>query len=309
MSLSLQANKCPKPNPIRQTNSPKNQTVMKAKLTSALLTLAMAIHPALAQDRLTEQELKAVGNSIDTDWRYGFSHVMWLEDQGRLDYYLRTAPKRCIDDITEVVNLAEPWHADNQRILQFKQQVYPKPGSKKSEQSLARYVKDADKARQKFEQAQQNEAMYQQLIRETRPLIDMKRQQTFTPPTGTLTRFHFRQGGGMVHRPPTQCELDLQKDGTYLVTLDTEDFERLDTVRLTQAQADTIRQMLIDGEVYKMPEYYDEPFLLLDGPSSSVSVSFADAEYRCNSFPPSDWGGRNIWKAYQYLKVLAPKQK
>ena len=282
---------------------------MKAKRTLTLLALTMTMTTTFAQGKLTESEIKAVANSIETDWRYGISGVMWLEDKGRLDYYLNTAPKRCLKDLMDIISASEQGHRENQLILQFKKQVYPQPGNKKCERNLAQYFKDTDKARKKFEEAQENEQMYQRLIRETKPLIEMKKKQTFTAPTGALTHFYFRQSGGMVYRPPLQANLDRQKDGSYIVTLDTQDFERLDTILLTQAQVDTIRQMLIDGEVYKMPEYYDEPYLLLDGPSSSVSVSFTDADYRCNSFPPSDWGGKNIWMVYEYLKGLKIKQE
>jgi len=280
---------------------------MKAKQTITLITFAMTSIWGFAQEKLSPSELKAVANSIETDWQFGSSGVIWFEDQGRLNYYLETAPKRCLDDLTTVVNYAEEWHAENQRILQFKQQVYPKPGTKKSEQSLAQYVKDTSTALKKFQQAQENEAMYQRLIHETQPLINMKKQQTFTPPTGALTHFYFRQGGGMVYRPPLQSTLDRMKDGTYRVILDTKEFDVLDTIPLTQAQVDTVSQMLIDGEVYKMPAYYDTPYRLLDAPSSSVSVHFTDATYSCSSFPPSDWGGKNIWEVYRYLKALQPK--
>ena len=297
----------PKPNLIRQSHFKRN-SLMKAKQTITLITLIMTVTSGFAQEKLSSSELKAVANSIETDWRFGSSGIIWFEDQGRLNYYLETAPMRCLDDLTEVVNLAETWHADNQRILQFKQQVYPKPGTKKSEQSLAQYIKDTSNAIKKFQQAQENEAMYQRLIREVQPLINAKKQQTFTPPTGALTHFHFRQGGGMVYRPPLESTLDRMKDGTYRVTLDTEEFDILDTIPLTQAQVDTVRQMLIEGEVYKMPAYYDEPYLLLDAPSSSVSVHFTDATYRCTSFPPRDWGGKNIWAVYRYLKGLQPKR-
>ena len=282
---------------------------MKAKLTITLITFILSATLAQAQEKLMDEQLKTVANSIETDWRFGRSEVLWLEDQSRLDYYLGTAPQRCLEDLTDIVNYAERSHDECQRILQFKRQVYSKPGSKKSEQALAQYFKDPDVARKKFQQAEEYEAMYQRLVRETQPLIDMKKREIFTPPTGELTSFHFRQGGGMVRRPPLQSYLDRQKDGTYRLELDTEDFDRFDTITLTQAQVDTVRQMLIDGEVYKMPSYYDEPFLLLDGPSSSVSVSFTDAKFSCNTMPPSDWGGKNIWAVYRYLRGLQPRKK
>lgn len=294
---------------------------MKAKKTITCISFALATTIGVAQDnvgsqkglnpsqKLSPSELKTVANNIETDWRYGESGILWLEDQGRLNHYLSTASQRCLDDLTSVINFAESWHADNERILQFKRQVYPNPGAKKSERELAQYFKDIDKARTKFQKAEENEAMYQRLLRETKPLIEKKKHETFTPPTGALTYFHFRQGGGMLYRPPLEATLTRQKDGTYRVMLDTEDFERLDTIPLTQAQVDTVRQMLIDGEVYKMPVYYDEPFLLLDAPSSSVEVRFTDADFHCNTFPPKNWGGKNIWEVYQYLKGLQPKSK
>ena len=100
-----------------------------------------------------------------------------------------------------------------------------------------------------------------------------------------------------------------KKDGKYIVALDTDDFHKLDTIPLTQAHVDTIRQMLIEGEVYKMPAFYDSPLLILDAPSGSVSVKFTDASYSCNNIPPFKWGGECIEKVYQYLKTLQPEHK
>ena len=76
-----------------------------------------------------------------------------------------------------------------------------------------------------------------------------------------------------MNRSAYQAILERQKDGKYIVALDTDDFHKLDTIPLTQAHVDTIRQMLIEGEVYKMPAFYDSPLLILDAPSGSVSVN------------------------------------
>lgn len=110
-------------------------------------------------------------------------------------------------------------------------------------------------------------------------------------------------------RPAYQAILERQKDGKYIVGLDTDDFHKLDTIPLTQAHVDTIRQMLIEGEVYKMPAFYDSPLLILDAPSGSVSVKFTDASYSCNNIAPFKWGGECIEKVYQYLKTLQPEHK
>lgn len=257
-----------------------------------------------AQQNLSEKDIKTVANLMESDWRFGKSHIIWLEKPTALSHYLETAPERCLDDINSVISFSEEWHLQNQQILQLERQVYPKPGSKKSEQGLKKFFTDTEKAKQKFLDAHEAEEMYERLIRETAPIIKMKESQVFHAPEGELTYFFFRQGGGMVHRPATQSTLKRQKDGTYTVELDTEDFNRLDTLVVTQAQVDTVRQMLIDGEVYKMPRYYDEPFLLLDAPHSSVSVKFTDAAYSCDHYPPKEWGGKNIWEVYRYLKGL-----
>jgi hypothetical protein len=279
------------------------------KYLTALTIMFSTLFPGChAQEKLSNEELKAMANSIETDWRYGRSPVIWTEDRGRFDYYLQTAPQRCLDDLTTVVEMTETWHLENLRILQFEKQVYPKPGSKKSEENLRKYFTDPEKAKKKFEAAKEDEQMYKRLIRETTPLIEAKKKETFKAPEGQLTYFYFRQGGGMLYRPPLQSILRQQKDGTYTVELDTPDFDRLDTIPLTQAQVDTVRQMLIEGEVYKMPPIYDEPMMVLDAPSSSVSVKFTDASYSCTNYPPSDWGGKSIWAVYKYLKGLQPEE-
>lgn len=261
-----------------------------------------------AQQKLTEEELSAVAKSIETG-RFGHSLIIWTEDQGKLDYYLRTAPERCLGDLEMVAEMSEAWHLENRRILMLEKQIYPKPGSKKSEVALKKYFSDTEKAKKKFAAAKEAEQMYARLIGEISPLIKVKKEEIFKVPQGQLTYFYFRQGGGMVHRPPLMSVLTQQKDGTYTLVLDTTDFNRLDTLAVTQAQVDTVRQMLIDGEVYKMPTVYDAPVMLFDVPSSSVSVKFADATYSCNDYPPSQWGGKSIWPVYQYLKSLQPKQK
>lgn len=50
-----------------------------------------------------------------------------------------------------------------------------------------------------------------------------------------------------MNRSAYQAILERQKDGKYIVALDTDDFHKLDTIPLTQAHVDTIRQMLIEG--------------------------------------------------------------
>lgn len=276
------------------------------KILFAIIMMATFCPNILAQQKLSESELVSTAKLIETDWRFGFSHVLWLEDKNRLDYFLSTAHDRCVDDLTEVVELSGTWHEEIQRILQVERQVYPKPGTKKSEQSLARYFSDTQKAKERFAKAHEADSMYERLVQQTTPIIQAKQAQVFSAPQGELTYFYFNQGGGMVYRPPLRSILQKQKDGTYIVELDTEDFDRLDTIPVTQAQVDTIRQMLIEGEVYKMPRLHDEPFMLLDAPHSSVSVRFTDAEFSCNNYPPSNWGGKNIWAVYRYLKALQP---
>ncbi len=262
-----------------------------------------------AQETLTEEEIKSTAQKIENDWQFGSNHVIWMENQNTLSRYLETAPLRCLDELEEVVGWSQEPHEANLRILQLKQQIYPNPGSKKSERSLAHYFTDTEKAKQKFIAAEESERMYQQLTKEVLPLIEAKKRQTFVAPQGELTYFYYHLGGGMVNRPAYQANLERRKDGTYIVALDTDDFHKLDTIPLTQAQVDTIRQMLIEGEVYKMPRFYDEPIRILDAPSGSVSVKFSDASYSCNNLPPSDWGGKNIYRAYQFLKALQSKHE
>ena len=282
---------------------------MTTRRTLALIISTMVMTSGVAQEKLTEEEIKSTAQQIENDWRYGSNHVIWMENQNALSRYLETAPLRCIDELEDVVEWSQEPHRQNQRILQLKKQIYSKPGSQKSERNLAQYFTDTEKAKQKFLAAEESERMYQQLTKEVQSVIEAKKKQTFTVPQGELTGFEYRLGGGMVYRPASQALLERQKDGTYVVALDTDDFDKLDTVRLTQAQVDTIRQMLIEGEVYKMPRFYDDPVRILDAPSGSVSVDFSDASYSCNSLPPSDWGGRNIGKVYQYLKALQPKHE
>lgn len=277
------------------------------KILLATIMLTGITSTLSAQQKLNETEMKAMAHTIETDWRFGTSHVIWLENQNSLSGFLSTAGDRCLDDLTFVVELAEVTHGENQRILQMEKQIYPKPGSKKSEQSLLKYFSNPEKAKQKFAAAKEAEQMYERLVKETAPIIAMKQRQKFTIPQGELTYFYFRQGGGMVHRPALESTLKRQDDGTYTVQLDTEEFHKLDTLSVTQAQVDTVRQMLIEGEVYKMPRYHDEPMMIFDAPHSSVAVRFTDASYSCNNFPPNNWGGKNIWAIYRYLKSLQKK--
>lgn len=280
---------------------------MNIKRTLALIGIAITTTAGFAQDTLDKDEIKSIATKMENDWLFGFNHVIWMENQHTFSEYLETIPLRCPYELESVVNFSKDAHEQNQRILQLKKQIYTKPGSKKSENELARYFTDTEKAKQKFAAAEESERMYQQLIEATTPFIESQDKRTFTIPQGELTYFYYHLGGGMVYRPASQATLERQKDGTYHVALDTEDFDKLDTILLTQAQVDTIRQLLIEGEVYKMPRFYDEPVRVLDAPSGSVSVKFADTSYSCNNLPPSDWGGRNIYKVYQYLKALQPK--
>ena len=280
---------------------------MNIKRTFVFLGLAITTATGFAQKTLDESEIKNIASKMENDWLFGFNHVVWMENQRTFSEYLNTIPLRCPYELENVVSFSKDAHDQNQSILQLKKQIYTKPGSKKSERALALYFKDTDKAKEKFAAAEESERMYEQLIKAATPLIESQDKRTFTIPEGELTYFHYHLGGGMVYKPASEATLERQKDGSYLVAVDTEEFNKLDTIPLTQAQVDTVRQMLIDGEIYKMPRLYDDAVRILDAPSGSVAVEFSDVSYTCNNLPPSNWGGKNIYKVYQYLKALQPK--
>ncbi len=282
---------------------------MKVKYSFVPIALMMAISSGYAQNKLTEEDIISTATRIENDWQFGYNHVIWMEDADRFSHYLQTVPLRCPYELELVVDLSKRPYEENQQILQLKQKIYPQPGSKKSENNLAKYFTDTEKAKQRFEAAEEAVQMYQQLIKEATPIIEAKNQRKFTIPQGELTYFYYHLGGGMINRPAAEATLRRQKDGTYLVALDTYKFHQLDTISVTQAQVDTIRQMLIEGEVYKMPAYYDEPMRILDAPSGSVAIKFTDVSFNCNNLPPLDWGGKNIRKVYEYLKSLQPKRE
>ena len=283
--------------------------MMNTKRILSLIALTMSVGMGFAQKPLSEEEIETTATKMVDDWQFGHNYVIWMENQQALSHYLETAPLRCPEELESVVEWSEKPHKENQSILQLKQQIYPKPGAKKSERTLALYFKDTEKAKQKFAAAEESEEMYQRLIAQVVPLIESKKKQTFTAPQGELTYFYYHLGGGMVRRPASQATLERLKDGTYRVALDTEAFNKLDTIPVTQAHVDTIRQMLIEGEVYKMPSYYDQAIPIMDAPSGRVSVKFTDASFSCSDLPPSNWGGENIGKVYRYLKALQPKRR
>ena len=281
---------------------------MKCLLLS-MLTLSTFFSSCWAQNKLSDKEITAIKTEMAENPECR-TPLLWLEDDGRTDYYLETAPLRCPDELDELIHLSEPWHEENSRILQLEQQIYPKPGSSKSEKMLAQHFKDVEKAKKTFECARKAEERYSRMVKELVPLIESKRQQTtFKVPQGELTHFEYHSGGGMVHKPASHGELIRQDDGSYIALLDTYSFEKLDTIAITPQQVDTIRTMLIEGEVYKMPRYHDEHYMIFDAPHSSASVEFSDASFSCNNYPPTNWGGRNIYKVYQYLKALQPKRE
>ena len=273
------------------------------------MTLLSLMSSASAQNRLTEDEIAKVVQSMETDWRYGKSEVRWMEDAQKFSYYMSTVHDRCPDELENVVEASERWHRENLQIAQLERQIYPNPGSKKSEKSLNSHFKDSEKAKATFASAQEALRMYDQMMQVLPPLIDAKNRQAYLIPQGELTYFEYHSSGGMLREPAKHAELTRKKDGTYIAMLDTYSFDNHDTIAVTQAQVDTVRKMLIDGEVYKMPRMYDEVYLLLDAPHSSISVRFADASFSCNNYPPSNWGGKNIYAVYQYLKSLQPKRE
>lgn len=281
---------------------------MKRFLVS-VMTLLGFMSTGFAQNQLSKEEIANIVNSIETDWRFGVSHVKWMENANTFSYYMSTIYDRCPEELEDVLNWSEKSYKENQQILQLEKQIYSKPGSKKAESNLSSYFKDTEKAKKKFASAKEAQQMYDQMMKVLPPLIELKNKQEYKVPQGELTYFEYHSGGGMVRRPASHAELMRQKDGSYIATLDTYYFNKLDTIAVTQAQVDTIRQMLIDGEVYKMPKLYDEVILVLDAPHSSASVRFTDASFSCNSYPPSKWGGKNLYAVYKYLKALQPKRE
>lgn len=281
---------------------------MKKIFIVCIMMTMLTSSEALAQKRLTETEIKGIVTLMENNPRCT-TGLLWVENESRLSYFLTSVHGRCVDDLEMVLDYAQKWHADNARIVQLEQQIYSKPGKKKCEQALQQYFQNPDAARATFAHAHQAEGMYERLVREITPVLEGKRNQVFSAPQGELTYFEFRRGGGMRYAPPRHAVLKRGKDGSYTVKLDTSEFDVMDTIAVTQAQVDTVRQMLIEGEVYKMPRYYDVPMMVFDAPSTSVSVEFTDASFSCNANPPSKWGGKNIYAVYKYLKALQKKEE
>ena len=112
----------------------------------------------------------------------------------------------------------------------------------------------------------------------------------------------------MLNVPPIRRELKRQDDGSYIAVLETDSFNKFDTLSVTKAQVNEIRKMLIDGDISKMPRYNEPPVLILDAPSTSVYVEFTDREFSCNSVPSEEWGGKGVMAVYSYLENLRPKE-
>jgi hypothetical protein len=279
---------------------------MKAKTLFSLIAMTMITLPVFAQGRLSEEELKSTAEKMESDWRFGRSIVRWLEDDGTFARYLETAPMRCPDELEQVLEMVEPSYQEALQVLRLEKQVYRKPGARKWEASLASYFQDTKVAKERIAAAHKTVEMYEKMEKQFPAMIKGMRSRTYKVPQGELVSYSFHLGGGMVRRPSTHGEVQRQKDGTYVASLDTRSFDKFDTFTLTKEQVDTIRKLLIDGEVYKMPRYYDTPVLLLDGPSSSVSVEFTDGSYSCSSTPPDEWGGKNVFAVYNYLRELHP---
>ena len=279
---------------------------MKAKTLLSLIAMTMITLPLFAQGKLSEEELKSTAEKMAADWRFGRSVVRWLEDDGAFNRYLETAPVRCPDELEQVLEMVEPSYKEALQILQLEKQIYRKPGARKWEASLARYFQDTKVAKERIAAAHKTVEMYEMMEKQFPPMIKGMRSRSYKVPQGDLVSFSVFLGGGMIRRPATRGEVQRQKDGSYVASLDTRSFDKLDTFTLTKEQVDTIRRMLIDGEVYKMPRHYDTPVLLLDGPGSSVAVEFTDASFSCSSVPPDEWGGKNVFAVYNYLRELHP---
>lgn len=280
---------------------------MKVSSLFLLIAMTMFMLPLSAQDKQGEEDIQDIIEKMEDDWRFAFPLVRWMEDQSSFDHYLSTVRDRCPDELEDVLEMAESCYQESQQVILVEKQVYRKPGVKKWEANLAKYFKDPDRAKERFATAHRSVEMYETMANMFPPIIEGKRNKKYAVPQGDLVSFEYHSGGGMMYRPPIHGELRLQEDGSYIALLDTDAFGEYDTVVLTKAQVDEIRKLLIDGEVYKMPRYHDTPVMILDGPSSSVSVKFTDGEYRCLGFPPREWGGQNIIAVYNYLRELHPK--
>ena len=268
--------------------------------------MTLFVAPCFAQDQLSEAEIQDIVGKMENDWQFAHPVVQWLEDQYKFDFYMRTAPQRTPEELQDVLDFAKESYEQGLQVLQVEKQVYPKPGRKKSEASLAKYFKDTEKAKAKFAAVHTDVTRYEQMADLFPKIIAGMRTMEYNVPQGALVHYEFHSGGGMMRQPAVHLEVERQDNGSYVARLNTYSFDKLDTVALTKEQVDHIRQLLIEGEVYKMPAYHDTPVMLLDGPSSSASVAFEDREYSCNDFPPSDWGGKAVSAVNKYLREIHP---
>ena len=281
---------------------------MKTKRFLSFLAMTMVMVPLFAKGRMSEEELRSTAEKMENDWSFASPMVRWMEDDSAFDYYWETIPDRCADDLEEVLEMAEPCYQESQQVLQLAKQIYRRPGARKWEARLAQYFEDTDRAKEKIASARRNVAMYKKMAKKFPSIIDGKRKRTYPVPQGDLVRFEYRSGGGMLIAPPIHRELKRQDDGSYIAVLETDSFNKFDTLSVTKAQVSEIRKMLIDGNISKMPRYNDSPLLILDAPSTSVSVEFTDRDFSCNSVPSEEWGGKGVMAVYFYLENLRPKE-
>ena len=271
-----------------------------------LLSMALFAAPSFAQGQLSEAEIQNIVEKMENDWQFAHPIVQWLDDEYKFDFYMRMAPQRTPEELQNVLDFGKESYEQGLQVLQVEKQVYPKPGRKKSEASLAKYFKDTEKAKAKFAAVHTDVARYEQMADLFPKIIAGMRTREYVVPQGALVHYEFHSGGGMIRRPAVHLEVARQDDGSYVARLNTNSFDKLDTVALTKEQVDHIRQLLIEGEAYKMPAYHDTPVMLLDGPSSSASVEFEDRSYSCSDFPPSDWGGKAVSAVNKYLREIHP---
>ena len=125
------------------------------------------ISSAYAQNDLTEEEIVGIAQKMETDWRFGKSDMIWMESASRFSQYMSTVSGRCPEELEFVLGGSERWHLENLRIAQVEKQIYPKPGSKKSEKNLSRYFKDTEKAITASMERTTNKAMRMTMIEDS----------------------------------------------------------------------------------------------------------------------------------------------
>lgn len=207
-------------------------------------------------------------------------YVAYLEDDSRMEYYLRTLDDYSRSSISGTRRAIEEEHARAQAVLKARKDICGKKKGKKADALLAKHFDNVEQAKRAFDNAEQAERRYNTLARALDDYLAHAVQKKM--PGGRLLSFSYHTSNGFagyrlevtLERKTADSPGTLKFDEKRMrMRPDQEEKESVD-VAVDDSVFVRVRDMVEQGELYDVGRRYEPDIDIMDASGWSMDFRF-----------------------------------